>query len=450
MARTALNPFARLLLAANGAFAGLTVDVEDAASIKAAAALVAEDLMTFYPGNNPGQPVGIFTPPPEGKYYWWTGGALWSSLLDYRNRTGETTYDKDISEGLVFQVGPNDDYLPPNWTASIANDDQVIWTLASVAAEEFGLAEPSKDSPQWETIARNVFDELHSDARRVDSGDCEGAIRWQIFAFNNGYNYVNSFSNILYLNLASQLAYLTGNKTYEDAASDTFKLLEDIGFVNDKYDVFDGAQVTNCKSVNKAQWSANAAMLLEASAFMYNHTNGDDDWKERVQGLVSRTLEVFFPNGVAFETACEKNNTCTTDIFFFKSFLNRGLSSAIAKAPFTSETILPVLKSSAKAAAAQCTGGSNGRLCGFSWSSGKFDNQTGPAQQMAVLNALAGLLPAGGSVASNSTGTNTGSSSGAAQDSSSSGTPASGAGTQAVTTGGLMVAFSTLLASLLI
>lgn len=163
--------------------------------------------MTFYPGNNPGQPVGIFTPPPEGKYYWWTGGALWSSLLDYRNRTGETTYDKDISEGLVFQVGPNDDYLPPNWTASIANDDQVIWTLASVAAEEFGLAEPSKDSPQWETIARNVFDELHSDARRVDSGDCEGAIRWQIFAFNNGYNYVNCsypFINLLTRHLLSK------------------------------------------------------------------------------------------------------------------------------------------------------------------------------------------------------------------------------------------------------
>ncbi|KAI1206518.1 glycoside hydrolase family 76 protein [Annulohypoxylon truncatum] len=394
MARIASNSLARLLLAANGALAGLTVDVEDAASVKAAAALVAQDLMTFYPGNNPGQPVGIFTPPPDGDYYWWTGGALWSSLLDYRNRSGEKKYDKDISQGLIWQMGPNDDYMPTNWTASMGNDDQALWALAAIEAEEVSLQEPSQGNPQWLALAKNVFNDLHAAERRVDDGDCKGALRWQISQANQGYNYISSSANIYYFNLAAQLAHLTGNKTYEDAASDTFKLLQNIGFISEKYDVYDGAQASKCKDINKAQFSSNAGMLLQGSAFMYNHTNGADDWKQRIDGLVSRTLEVFFPDGVAFEAACEKASICNSDQVFYKSLLHRGLGSTIEKAPYTSATVLPILKSSAKSAASQCNGGDNGRLCGFHWSTGKFDNTTGAGQQMGVLSALVSILSA--------------------------------------------------------
>ncbi|KAI0889312.1 glycoside hydrolase family 76 protein [Annulohypoxylon maeteangense] len=450
MAKIPSNPLARLLLAANGALAGLTVDVEDAASVRAAAALVAEDLMTYYPGNTPGEPIGILSAPPDGDYYWWTGGALWSSLLDYRNRSGDTKYDQDISQGLIFQIGPNDNYMPLNWTSSMGNDDQAIWGLAAVGAEGIGFQEPGQDNPQWLTLAKNVFENLHSDDRRVDDGDCDGALRWQIFPSNNGYNYIAANANIFYFNIAAQLARITGNKTYEDAAKDAYDLLEDIGFISDKYDVYDGAPAQNCKSLNKGPFSINAAMLLQGSAFMYNHTNGNDDWKKRVDGLVSRTLEVFFPNGVAVETACELKNLCTTDMLFYKSFLHRGLGSTIQLAPYTSAKVLPVLKSSAKSAAAQCTGGSSGRLCGFHWSSGQFDNKTGPAQQMGVLSALTSILPAQGSVAGNTTTTGSGSS-GTSQGTTSSDTPAGNAGTQtAVTLGGMVLIASQILGSFLI
>ncbi|KAI2465858.1 glycoside hydrolase family 76 protein [Annulohypoxylon bovei var. microspora] len=456
MARIASNSLARLLLAANGALAGLTVDVEDAASVRAAAALVAEDLMTFYPSSNSGEPVGIFTPPPDGDYYWWTGGALWSTLLDYRNRTGETKYDDSISQGLIAQIGPNDNYMPPNWTASMGNDDQAIWALSAITAEEIGFQEPTQDNPQWLTLAKNVFDLQEVDSRRADDGDCKGALRWQIYPSSNGYNYISSAANILYFNLASQLAHLTGNTTYEDAAGDAFELLEDIGFISKNYDVYNGAQADECTSINKVQFSYTAAMLLQGSAFMYNHTNGDDDWKERVDGLVSRTLEVFFPDGVAFEAACEERDNCNTDMLFYKSLLHRGLSSTIEMAPYTSAKILPILKSSAKSAVAQCTGGDNGRLCGFHWSTGKFDGKTGVPQQMDVLSALASILPAGSSVAGNNSSTNSsgsGSSSGSAssQNSTSGDAPAGSTGTQAVVTlGGMVVVVSHLLASLLI
>ncbi|KAI1386765.1 glycoside hydrolase family 76 protein [Hypoxylon trugodes] len=408
MARIASSPVARLLLAAHGALAGLTVDVENADSVKAAAALVAEDLMTLYHGNETGQTPGIFDSPPAGDYWWWTGSTLWSSLLGYRNRTGDTKYDETISQGLMFQVGPNNDYMPLNWTASEGNDDQGLWALSAMAAGLYGLPNGGNNNPQWVDVAKSVFDEQHMHDRRVDEDDCAGALRWQIYPFNKGYDYVNSASNIAFLNLAAQLAYVTGNKTYADAASDTFDLLSDIGLVTEDFDVYDGAQADDC-DVNKAQFSYDAGLLIQGAAFMYNHT-GEDGWRGRLDGLVNRTLDKFFVDGAAFEVACEESNRCNTDMYFLKGILLRTLGSAMQVAPHTADKILPVLKSSAKAAAAQCTGGDNGRMCGFKWASGKFDGKTGPAQQINVLEALVSVLPAGGATTgSNSNGTDSGS-----------------------------------------
>lgn len=68
------------------------------------------------------------------------------------------------------------------------------------------------------------------------------------------------------------------------------------------------------------------------------------------------------------------------------------MSVATKIAPFTSEKILPVLATSAAAAIKQCTGGANGRLCGFKWKSGVYDGKTGVGQQMNVLAAVSSLL----------------------------------------------------------
>lgn len=145
--------------------------------------------MSFYTGEIPGLLPG---PPPEGEYYQWTGAALWASMLDYRSRTGDAQYDDKISEGLLWQRGPSDDFLAPNWTASMGNDDQAVWGLTALLAAETGFAAPAADDPQWLTLAQNVFDDLSSPDRRVGNGSCEGALRWQILPFNRGYDFVAS------------------------------------------------------------------------------------------------------------------------------------------------------------------------------------------------------------------------------------------------------------------
>ena len=74
--------------------------------IKKTAATVAYDLMTYYKGNLSGQVPGILPgPPPAGDYYWWEGGAMWGTLIDYWFYTGDTTYNDEIMTAMQFQIG---------------------------------------------------------------------------------------------------------------------------------------------------------------------------------------------------------------------------------------------------------------------------------------------------------------------------------------------------------
>ncbi|KAK7757089.1 hypothetical protein SLS62_001107 [Diatrype stigma] len=114
-------------------------------------------------------------------------------------------------------------------------------------------------------------------------------------------------------------------------------------------------------------------------------------WKDRLDGLLDRSLQVFFKDGVAFEPSCEPGN-CNTDMESFKGYLHRWLGTTAQLAPYTADKILPVLKKSTQAAVKQCTGGDNGRFCGFHWSTGTFDGKMGAGQQMNVLGALTSIM----------------------------------------------------------
>ncbi|KAI1827877.1 glycosyl hydrolase family 76-domain-containing protein [Xylaria intraflava] len=386
MAKFSAAFLAQLFFSATGTLAGLVVDVNDAASIKKAAGLVAGDLMSFYKGDIPGLLPG---PPPLGDYEWWTGGALWTTMLNYRNLTGDTQYDDRISQGLLWQRGPNNDFLTPNWTLSTSNDDQSVWGMAALSAAETGFTEPGGDSPTWLTLAQNVYSGQSNNSRHVKDGDCKGALRWQIIAFNNGFNYVATAANAAYANLGARLNLLQANQAQAASVQETFQLLQTLKFIDDDFNVYNGAPVPNCSPINKLQISQNSAFALEGAAAMFNST-GDAKWKTLVDGLVNRTIDLFFPGGVAKEIACEPSN-CTIDMTFYKSFLHRSLASTAKMAPHTAGLILPVLKTSAAAAVQSCTGGANQRMCGLTWPGGS-NNQTGAGSEMSVLSTLLSLM----------------------------------------------------------
>jgi len=319
-------------------------------------------------------------------YYWWEAGAMLGTMIDYWYYTGDTSYNEVTSQALLFQVGPNNDYMPPNQTKTEGNDDQGFWGLAAMSAAELNYPNPSADEPQWLALAQAVF---NTQAARWDTTSCGGGLKWQIFTFNNGYNYKNSISNGCFFNLGARLAKYTDNATYAEWASKTWDWVSAIGLLDKEYKIYDGTDDNlNCSQINGIQWTYNAGVYLLGAATMYNYTNGSALWEGRVRGILNAS-DVFFLNGVMSDVACESNGKCDNDQMSFKAYLSRWMAATTKMAPFTYDLIMPNLRTSAVAAAEQCSGGSNGRTCGLKWIDGAtWDGSSGVGQQMSALEVI--------------------------------------------------------------
>lgn len=172
------------------------------------------------------------------------------------------------TQALIHQGGPDHNYMHPNWTASLGNDDQAFWGHAAMSAAEKRFPDPPIGQPQWLSMAQAVF---NNQAERWEDRTCGGGLRWQIFSFNKGYDYKNSVSNGAFFLLAARLARYTGNSTYSQWAERTYEWSKKVGFVDEKYMVWDGANVENqCNRLVKNQWSYNAGFYLAGAAYMYN------------------------------------------------------------------------------------------------------------------------------------------------------------------------------------
>lgn len=342
-----------------------------------------------------------------------------AAMIDYWYYTGDTTYNKQTTEALLFQAGDHADYMPTNQTLTEGNDDQGFWAMSVMSAAEYKFPDPPTGEPGWLALAQAVF---NTQAPRWDTEHCNGGLRWQIFAWNSGYNYKNSITQATFFTLAARLALYTDNSTYADWAVKTWDWMVSVNFIDEKYNVYDGAHVEdNCKTIVPYQFSYNpvcigptslrcvkqiltrpdqGAFLLGAAAmYAYSDSLGQTDnanmWRERIDGLLDG-LRVFFhrdtPDGPAimFEVACEPVNLCDVDQQSFKAYLSRWMAATTKWAPWTYDVIKPLLANSAVAAARACTGGDNHRMCGLRWvnNSGAWDGSTGVGQQMAAMEVV--------------------------------------------------------------
>ena len=92
------------------------------------------------------------------------------------------------------------------------------------------------------------------------------------------------------------------------------------------------------------------------------------------------------------EVACELNQKCDTDQWSFKAYLARWMAVSAQIAPYTAPSIMPKLAASAKAAAAQCNGGTSGTACGSRWFQSTSDGNTGVGQEMSALSVISANL----------------------------------------------------------
>ena len=235
---------------------------------------------------------------------------MFGALIDYWYYTGDTSYNEITSQGLLFQVSPTDDYMPSNQTSDLGNDDQIFWGFAAMTAAEYNFPNPPADQPQWLALAQGVF---NSQAARWSNATCNGGLHWQIYSFNNGYDYKNSPSNAGFLNLAARLYAYTGNQTYADWVTTTWDWMAGVGLINEEFNVYDGtSEDQNCTQLDHVQWTYSFGMLINAGAVMWNKT-GDGTWQTRVEGLWKVCTEIFFENQVMLESACEPETDCDTD-----------------------------------------------------------------------------------------------------------------------------------------
>ncbi|KAK0650944.1 Mannan endo-1 [Lasiodiplodia hormozganensis] len=372
--------------------AAITLNIDDSNSIKSAASTIAYGMMKSYTGNQTGQIPGYLPQP----YYWWEAGSMFMTLVEYWYYTGDTTYNDVTSQALLFQVGENKDYMPANQTRDEGNDDQVFWAFAALSAAELGFPNPPADQPQWLALAQAVF---NTQAARWDTTSCGGGLRWQIFTFNNGYDYKNAISNGGFFQLSARLARYTGNETYADWADRMWDWLAqspllDVKSSATKYTVNDGSSTTaNCSEADRLQWTYNYGTLVSGAAYMYNHTNGSAVWETRLSALLNGTYDVFFPKQYAggtimSEITCEQGQTCDNDQPSFKAYLSRWMAVAAQIAPFTAAAIAPRIRASAQGAAKQCAGGDGGIMCGRRWYQDDWDGFQGIGEQMSALSVV--------------------------------------------------------------
>ena len=233
-------------------------------SIKSVASRLAYDMMSMYTGNRTGDVPGNLPQP----YYWWEAGAMFGALIDYWYYTGDSSYNDPVTQGMLWQMGPDKDYMTPNQTKTTGNDDQGFWGIAAMSAAENKYPDPKGSNPGWLELAQAVF---NTQAPRWDNQYCNGGLRWQVFTFNNGYDYKNTISNGCFFNLAARLALYTGNSTYADWAVKAYDWTANSGFMTSDFHFYDGAHTTqNCSDVNKIQWTYNVGVYLAGAAAMWN------------------------------------------------------------------------------------------------------------------------------------------------------------------------------------
>jgi mannan endo-1,6-alpha-mannosidase len=231
-------------------------------SIKSVAKSLASTVVVFYDESlKKDLTPGVFPDP----YYWWEAGLAFNTLIDYYGLTNDSQYNSRISEALQHQLGDYDAFMPRNQTKNLGNGDQSYWALASLSAHEAQLPAPASGS--WLDFAKNVFD---VQAARWDDASCNGGLKWQIYTFNDGYNYKNTESNGQFFLLAARLAEQTGNATYAEWADKVYNWTTDVGLVSDDNHVYDGTDdKQNCSSINHIRWTSNHGFFTEGAATMY-------------------------------------------------------------------------------------------------------------------------------------------------------------------------------------
>ncbi|KAL3476735.1 glycosyl hydrolase family 76-domain-containing protein [Aspergillus californicus] len=379
-----------LLLQGQLVLSDIPIEVTSTDSLKSAGKAIAAPMWEYYLQN---QTEGI---PGKLTDTWYVAGAMFMTLIQYWQVSGDNQYNSVVSHDMMFQAGSNYDYYDSNYSQWLGNDDQMFWGLAAITASETGFPEVS-DKPTWTSLARAV---ATMQINRWDTRACDGGITWQIHPWQAGYTMRNSISNGGLFLLCARLGRFTTNQTYFDWAEQIWDWSADSPLIRAQrnWTVADSTSGdNNCVDSGDMQWSYNYGVYLAGSAVMYNAT-GDEKWLRRVNGLLTRVLDDFFPaaygGNVFSEVACERLHSCDRNMLSFKGWTSMWLAMTASMATTTADLILPKLQGSAVAIGKACDGSADdfNNLCGNRWYQDTWDGIKGLEVQMCALGGITSNL----------------------------------------------------------
>lgn len=369
------------------------MDVDNETSICDALGAIVQGEFNYYEGIRYGGTVGTFQAP----YYWWNAGEVFGGWVDYWRfcQQDNETFKNYLYDAMWHQRGSDYDYMPTNQSMTEGNDDQGVWGMAIMQAVERNFTNP--DTHSWLYMIQAIFNSMNN---RWDTATCNGGLRWQIFTWNNGYNYKNAIANGCLFHIAARLYRYTEESTYLEAAERVYAWMWNVGFIVDSpsFIIYDGADDTdNCTDLTIHKWSYTYGIFMAGCAYLYNFT-GEQKWYECAD-LILTASSYFFndtSNGeIMTEMTCAPSGNCNNDQRSFRSLFSRCLGlTAVLIPDFFDKIYYTYLTPSAKAAAQSCSGGTDGVTCGENWSVDGWDGVYGLGEQMSAGECMMSLIAA--------------------------------------------------------
>jgi predicted alpha-1,6-mannanase (GH76 family) len=226
---------------------------------------------------------------------WWTSAVSLSTVMTYRQATGDTQYDYAISGAFARNTNFTNDYI----------DDTGWWALVWLQAYDI------TGNRSYLSMAETTTKYMHN----YWDSQCGGGVYW-----STAKTYKASIANELFLAATAGLHNrITGDTTYLGWANAEWNWLRGTGLINSNL-VRDGLNVGGCSS-NNATYTYNQGVILQGLSELSRAT-GDTSLLTTARSIATAGVARFARNGVLYE-GCEPN--CSGDGQAFKGIFIRYL-----------------------------------------------------------------------------------------------------------------------------
>ncbi|MEU6404303.1 glycoside hydrolase family 76 protein [Streptomyces sp. NPDC046985] len=233
---------------------------------------------------------------------WWTSAVSLSTVMTYRQATGDTQYDYAVTGAFAKNGDFTDDYI----------DDTGWWALVWLQAYDITR------NPQYLDMARKTTDYMHG----YWDGQCGGGVYW-----STAKQYKAAIANELFLAATAGLHNrIPGDSTYLGWADAEWNWFRNSGLISGGL-VRDGLDVPAC-TFHDATYTYNQGVILQGLVEQ-SRAHGDTSLLDTAKSIATAATAHFQRGGVLYE-GCEPD--CAGDGQAFKGIFARSLRTLAAAA----------------------------------------------------------------------------------------------------------------------